>query len=169
MGDSLCRLMHGVSFLPNTTDQARANVREMKALGVDAIKVIYLDQAHTGNASVPVMRSELMQAIIDEAHSLGLKTYGHAPTLAHAKEVLRAGADVLAHSVADAAVDDEFIGLMRMCRDHFRISEKSWTGTGSRSVNLPLGTRMSFMISEQNSCDENATGGVTRNVFAGEW
>jgi imidazolonepropionase-like amidohydrolase len=124
MGDSLCRLMHGVSFLPNTTDQARANVREMKALGVDAIKVIYLDQAHTGNASVPVMRSELMQAIIDEAHSLGLKTYVHAATLAHAKEVLRAGADVLAHSVADAAVDDEFIGLMRMCRDHFRISEE---------------------------------------------
>ena len=31
----------------------------------------------------------------------------------HAKEALRAGADGLAHSVADAPVDDEFIELMR--------------------------------------------------------
>ena len=32
------------SFMPTTTDQARANVREMNTLGVDAIKVIYSDQ-----------------------------------------------------------------------------------------------------------------------------
>ena len=104
------------AFMPTTTDQARADVREMKALGVDAIKVTYSDQAHTGRAPLPVMRPELMQAIIDEAHSLGLKVYVHAPTLTHAKEVLRAGADGLAHSVADAPVDDEFIGLMRKNR-----------------------------------------------------
>jgi imidazolonepropionase-like amidohydrolase len=103
-------------FLPNTTDQARADVREMKALGVDAIKVTYSDQTHTGRTPVAVMRSELMRATIDEAHSLGLRTYVHAPTLAHAKEVLRAGADGLAHSVADAPVDDELIGLMRKNR-----------------------------------------------------
>jgi imidazolonepropionase-like amidohydrolase len=101
------------SYLPNTTDEARANVREMKAIGVDAIKVIYSDQAHTGRPPVQVMRPDLMRAIIDEAHVLGLKVYVHAPTLRHAKEVLRAGADGLAHSVADASVDDEFIGLMR--------------------------------------------------------
>ena len=104
------------AFMPTTTDQARADVREMKALGVDAIKVTYSDQAHTGRAPVPVMRPELMQAIIDEAHALSLKVYVHAPTLTHAKEVLRAGADGLAHSVADAPVDDEFIGLMRKNR-----------------------------------------------------
>jgi imidazolonepropionase-like amidohydrolase len=103
------------AFMPTTTDQARADVREMKALGVDAIKLTYSDQAHTGRA-LPVMRPELMQAIIDEAHSLGLKAYVHAPTLTHAKEVLRAGADGLAHSVADAPIDDEFIGLMRKNR-----------------------------------------------------
>ena len=44
------------AFMPTTTDQARADVREMKALGVDAIKVTYSDQAHTGRAPVPVMR-----------------------------------------------------------------------------------------------------------------
>jgi imidazolonepropionase-like amidohydrolase len=54
-----------------------------------------------------------MDAIIDEAHSLGLQAHVHAPTLANAKEVLRAGADGLAHSAADAAIDDEFVLSMR--------------------------------------------------------
>jgi hypothetical protein len=31
---------------------------------------------------------------------------------------------------------------------------------------VPRGTRVSFRINDQNSCDENPTGAVTRNVFA---
>jgi imidazolonepropionase-like amidohydrolase len=99
-------------YLPSTPDEARANVRELGAVGVDGVKLTYSDQAHTGR-HLPVMRADIMQAIIAEAHALGLKAYVHAPTLRHAKEVLRAGADGLVHSVADAPVDDEFIGLMR--------------------------------------------------------
>ena len=30
---------------------------------------------------------------------------------------------------------------------------------------VPVGTRVSFRINDQNSCDENPTGAVTRNVF----
>ena len=33
-------------------------------------------------------------------------------------------------------------------------------------TDAPPGTRVSFRINDQNSCDENATGAVTRNVFA---
>jgi hypothetical protein len=33
-------------------------------------------------------------------------------------------------------------------------------------ADVPIGTRVSFRINDQNSCDENATGAVTRNVFA---
>lgn len=54
-----------------------------------------------------------MRAIIDEAHRLGLKAYVHAPSLRQAKDVLRAGADGLVHSVADAPIDDEFVALMK--------------------------------------------------------
>jgi imidazolonepropionase-like amidohydrolase len=99
--------------MPSTTEQARANVRETNEVGVDAIKIIYSDQAHTGGVPVAVMPREIMAAIIDEAHLHGLKAYVHAPTLIHAKEALRAGADALAHSVADAPIDDDFIDLMR--------------------------------------------------------
>jgi imidazolonepropionase-like amidohydrolase len=100
-------------YLPSTPDEARANVRELASVGVDAVKLTYSDQAHTGRRPLSVMRADIMQAMIAEAHVLGLKAVVHAPTLRHAKEVLRAGADGLVHSVADAPVDDEFIGLMR--------------------------------------------------------
>ena len=33
---------------------------------------------------------------------------------------------------------------------------------------VPVATRVSFRVNDQNSCDENPTGAVTRNVFANE-
>ena len=101
------------TYLPGSADEARANVRELHAVGVGAIKLIYADQAHTGRPPVPVMQPEVMRAIIEEAHRLNLKAYVHAPGMRQAKEVLRAGADGLVHSVTDAPLDDEFITLMK--------------------------------------------------------
>jgi len=33
---------------------------------------------------------------------------------------------------------------------------------------VPVGTRVSFRVNDQNSCDENPTGAVTRNIFAND-
>lgn len=33
---------------------------------------------------------------------------------------------------------------------------------------MPIGTRVSFRVNDQNFCDENPTGAVTRNVFAND-
>ena len=101
------------SYLPDTPDEARANVREIKTAGADAIKFFYDDGARDGRNPVPMMKPEVMQAVIDEAHKLGLKTYVHATNLRQAKDVLRAGGDGLAHAVVSEPVDDEFIGLMK--------------------------------------------------------
>lgn len=35
-------------------------------------------------------------------------------------------------------------------------------------TDVPVAMRVSFRINDQNSCDENATGAVTRNVFAND-
>ena len=35
-------------------------------------------------------------------------------------------------------------------------------------TDVPVGTRVSFRVNDQNSCDENPTGAVTRNVFAND-
>ena len=104
------------SYLPDTPGEARANVREMKMAGGDAIKFIYDDGARDGRKPVPMMKPEVMQTIIDEAHKLGLKAYAHATNLQQAKEVLRAGGDGLAHAIVSEPVDDEFIGLMKRNR-----------------------------------------------------
>jgi uncharacterized repeat protein (TIGR01451 family) len=33
-------------------------------------------------------------------------------------------------------------------------------------TDMPVGSRVTFRVNDQNFCDENATGAVTRNVFA---
>ena len=102
-------------FLPETPDEARIKVHELKAAGVDAIKLIYDDMASV-RVPIPMMKPEVMRAIIDEAHKQNLKAYVHALGLQHAKEALRAGVDGLVHAVVDEPVDDEFIALMKKNR-----------------------------------------------------
>jgi imidazolonepropionase-like amidohydrolase len=61
---------------------------------------------------VPVMKTDVLEAIVDEAHREGLKVFVHAPLLDHAKTALRAGADGLLHGIIDRAVDRELVDLM---------------------------------------------------------
>jgi hypothetical protein len=35
-------------------------------------------------------------------------------------------------------------------------------------TDVPISTRVTFRVNDQNSCDENPTGAVTRNVFAND-
>jgi hypothetical protein len=35
-------------------------------------------------------------------------------------------------------------------------------------TDVPIGSRVSFRVNDQNACDENPTGAVTRNVFAND-
>ena len=61
---------------------------------------------------------------------------------------------------------------------HIHPSWRSFAGTPLQSVppdryeitfnDVPIGTRVSFRVNDQNSCDENPTGAVTRNVFAND-
>jgi imidazolonepropionase-like amidohydrolase len=63
------------SLLPKTPEEARQQVRSVGlAAGVNAIKIIYSDQSHRqGLQPLPIMKLEIMQALIDEAHKMGLK------------------------------------------------------------------------------------------------
>ena len=100
-------------FTPDTADDARKQVRTLKAAGVDAIKLVHTDLRYVTTEPRPLLKPEVLAAIVDEAHKLGLKAYVHAPVLAHAKEALRAGVDGLVHGVLSDPVDDEFIELMK--------------------------------------------------------
>lgn len=103
-------------FTPETPDEARRQVRELKAAKVDAIKFVHTDLRYVTKQPRPLLKPEVLAAIIDEAHKVGLKAYVHAPVLEYAKEALRAGADGLVHGILSEPVDDEFIELMKKNR-----------------------------------------------------
>lgn len=109
---------HGpqTKYTPETVAEARAAVREVKRAGTDAVKIYYTDLIYVTTDVRPMLKPDVMAAIIDEAHHQGLKVYVHAPVLKYAKEVLRAGADGLAHGILSDPVDDEFISLMKKNR-----------------------------------------------------
>jgi imidazolonepropionase-like amidohydrolase len=101
---------------PETPEQARAVARDLKAAGVDAIKVQRDDASWTAKGKFPVMPLEVLTALVAEAHQQGLKVYAHAPMLKQAKEALRAGVDGLMHGIIDEPVDQEFIDGMKRNR-----------------------------------------------------
>ena len=92
-----------------TDSAARAAVRAHVARGTDAIKVWYIVRPGADT----IQLKAVVRAAGDEAHKLGARLIVHATGLWEAKDALRAGADVLVHSVFDKPVDDEFIALAR--------------------------------------------------------
>ena len=98
---------------PETAPQAQAVVRDLKAAGVDAIKVQRDDVSWSMKGRFPVMKLDVLTALTREAHQQGLKVFAHAPMLKEAKEALRAGVDGLMHGIIDEPVDQEFIDLMK--------------------------------------------------------
>jgi imidazolonepropionase-like amidohydrolase len=92
-----------------TPEAARADVAAMAARKVDVIKIRVDDNLGTSAKMPPAV----YRAVIDEAHARGLRVAAHVFYLADAKDLVRAGVDVIAHSVRDRDVDDEFIALMK--------------------------------------------------------
>jgi imidazolonepropionase-like amidohydrolase len=86
-----------------TVAAAVAGIAQLKTLGVDWVK------ARVQNGSMP---ADVYGALITEAHRQGFKVAVHMYDLADAKGLLRAGADVLAHSVRDAPIDAEMLALV---------------------------------------------------------
>jgi CubicO group peptidase (beta-lactamase class C family) len=95
-----------------TAEEARKAVDEIAAAHTDIVKFRLDDNLGRG-AKMP---AEAYTAILDEAHKKGMRVAVHIVTLADAKAVLRLGADIIAHSVRDEPIDDEFLALMRRNR-----------------------------------------------------
>src|SRR5688572_31498992 len=81
-------------------------VAEMKP---DVIKIRVDDNLGTTRK----MPEEAWRAVIEDAHARKLPVAVHIYWLADAKATLLAGADMIAHSVRDTAVDDQFINALK--------------------------------------------------------
>jgi imidazolonepropionase-like amidohydrolase len=91
-----------------TPTEARTAVAENAAAGVDWMKIRVDDNLGTTTK----MPWEAVQAVLDATHERGLRLATHLFYLDDAKRLLRMGTDLVAHSIRDAEVDDEVIGLL---------------------------------------------------------
>ena len=93
---------------PDTREEARAQVSAAAELGADWLK-IRVEPSSDGGGMSP----EVYAAVAAEGEARGLPLAVHIIALEDAKGVLRAGADLLAHSVRDLPIDDELVTLMK--------------------------------------------------------
>ena len=99
----------GDVIVGKTPEEARAMVERVAAGKPDLIKIRVDDNLGTTAKMTP----EVYRAVIDEAHRRGLRLAAHIFYLDDAKDLLRAGADIIAHSVRDKPIDAEFVSLMK--------------------------------------------------------
>jgi len=99
--------LHAV-YEVSTADEARAAVKGMAAKNLKNVKIWVDDRRGT----YPKMTPEVYNAVIAEAHAHGMKVQAHATTLPDQKAVVRAGVDVLVHTVQNEPLDQEFLALL---------------------------------------------------------
>jgi imidazolonepropionase-like amidohydrolase len=88
----------------NGVDAVRATVRKLHKYGAEVIKVCMTGGVLSKGDAVGAQQYSLaeIQAIVDEAHMLGLRVAVHAHGAAGIKDALRAGVDTIEHaSLAD--------------------------------------------------------------------
>jgi len=93
----------------NTIEEALALVHKQIEKKTDFIKIWYIVRS----GETPQDHFPLVKATIEESHKNGFRVIVHATQLETAKAAVRAGADILAHSVSDKIVDKEFIKLLK--------------------------------------------------------
>ncbi len=93
----------------STGAEARAAVAGMAAKHIRNVKIWVDDRRGT----YPKMSPEVYNAVIDEAHKHHMLVQAHAIELKDQKAVVKAGVDVLVHTVADQHIDDELVALLR--------------------------------------------------------
>ena len=92
----------------NNAEEARALVQKQLPFKPDFIKIWYI----VGLGQTALSNYPIVEATIDESHKNGVKVAVHATQLNTAKLAVKAGADILVHSVDDREVDDEFVEML---------------------------------------------------------
>jgi len=113
---------------PDSPSQARDLVRRQLDRQPDLVKLWWIRRPGD-NLDQQI---EIMSAAIEESKARRVRVAVHATELETAKAALRAGADILVHSVTDRLVDNEFINLVKS-RDILYITTL-WVEDGYRMV-----------------------------------
>ena len=96
--------------MPKDADEARAQVRELKAAGVDGIKAI-LEAGHAGML-FKRMDSAVLKAVVDEAVILDLAPVVHTGQARDVEDALAAGAAGIEHGSARESIPDALLARL---------------------------------------------------------
>lgn len=104
--------------IANGPDALRAMVRKLRKYGAEVIKFCGTGGVFSKTDQVGVQQFDLaeMQAIVDEAHRLGLKVAVHAHGTAGIKDAIRAGVDTVEHA---SLADEEAFALAKQHGTYF--------------------------------------------------
>jgi len=119
--------LHAV-YEVSTPEEAVAAVRRIAAKNVKELK-FWVDNRDNTRGAMKKMPPEVYTALIIEAHKHGMLVHAHATNLEDQKGVVKAGVDVLVHTLMAEKVDDEFLAILKAKRPY-------WTpvmGLGDRS------------------------------------
>ena len=97
-------------FRPGTSEEAIRDVKQLALLKPDIIKM-WIDDF--GGKS-PKIKPEIYEAVIKEAHRIGLRVAAHVYYLDDARKLVASGVDVLAHSIRDKEIDDGLVKEMKL-------------------------------------------------------
>jgi imidazolonepropionase-like amidohydrolase len=99
----------GPVIVGKTPQEGRQMVDKVASMKPDFVKIRVDDNLGTSVKITP----DVYRAVIDQTHQHGLRLFVHYFYLDDAKDLLRSGADLLAHSVRDKPIDNELIALLK--------------------------------------------------------
>ena len=119
------KIMNNCGYIPDTPEEARDMVREGADEGLDFYKII----VSNGHISiyprvVPTIKSEIVAAIVDEAHKLGKTVACHVDTLEQAQMVVDCGADEVHHLISEGSKKYELPEYEKLFQDMCR--QNTW-------------------------------------------
>jgi len=123
--------MRGVPYGVTTEDEARRDVRELATKKPDFVKIWVDDR----NGTVKKLSPALYRAIIDEAHTRGLRVIAHVYYLADARDLVEAGVDGFLHLVRDEEMDAALV--KRMKAKHVFVTPNLSTSEAGTYTNKP--------------------------------
>ena len=95
----------------STPEEAVTAVREIARAKIGQIK-FWVDNRDNNRGARKKMPPEVYTPLIAEAHRRGILVHAHATNLEDQKGVVKAGVDLLVHTVVAEKLDDEFLSLL---------------------------------------------------------
>jgi imidazolonepropionase-like amidohydrolase len=145
--------LHAV-YEVSTPDEAIAVVRKLAARNIHELK-FWVDNRDNLRGARKKMPPEVYTPLIAEAHKHGMLVHAHATNLEDQKGVVRAGVDVLVHTLMAEKVDDEFLAILRAKRPY-------WTPV------MGLGDRSELCDGDDGFIEQSLTASVVADIEAGK-